>query len=800
MLSHDQLLLFWLQLVALLAVARGLGGLLRRVGQPAVVGELAAGLVLGPSVFGQLAPAAQGWLFPDDPVQTGMLGAVGWVGALLLLIVTGYETDLRLIRRLGAATARVSIASLVIPVLAGVGVGYAMPEGFLGPGAERSVFALFMGVALGISALPVIAKVLSDLDLMRRNVAQIILAAAMANDLAGWVLLGVVSGLAQSGSVALGDLAVTTIGLALFLAFAFGPGQRLVDAALRGVRVRRSGALGAGGVVVLTGLAAGAITQGLGLEAVFGAFIAGILLGRSRYQEHEAFSAVHTLTTAFLAPLFFASAGLRVDLALLADREVWTWGLVVLAAASVSKLVGAWIGAWLAGLPGRERLALGAGLNARGAVEIVVATVGLTIGVLSPASYTVVVLMAMATSMMAPPLLRWALAGWKGSREERERLDRERVLGSNVLVRPLPILLPSHGGPNSVLAARLLDLAWPDEAEAVVLSVGGDAPEADVQRVAKAFTRRVARREKTRGGDRLGAILDHAALGFGVIALGATDARVAGRLVSPLVDDLLSASPLPVVMVRGGAAAPASEDGELAIRRILVPCRRHPARPRRAGDGVRPGGAARRRGGDRPRRDRAHPRAGGGAARLAARHDGRRARRRAHRGGRAGGGGGARPRGGAGRHGAHGDPHGPVRAGRPAGAGPRRADRPDRARRQPAPALGPSLPRPRRRVPARAERLRRGGGHRAAGLRAMTGRTLALTAAALLVPALWGWVVPALLAADLAEAPAPARAPPAAGLRDLGWKPSRSRTCWSCWPSASAPARSAPWWAPGAAS
>lgn len=581
MLSHDQLLLFWLQLVALLAVARGLGGLLRRIGQPAVVGELAAGLVLGPSIFGQLAPGAQAWLFPDDPVQTGMLGAVGWVGALLLMIVTGYETDLRLIRRLGSATARVSIASLLAPVLAGIGVGYAMPAAFRGPEAERGVFALFLGVALGVSALPVIAKVLSDLDLMRRNVAQMTLAAAMANDLAGWVLLGVVSGLALSGHFDVQGLLLTGVGLAAFLAVALGPGQRAVDALLRGVRRRRSGALGAGSVMVIAGLTAGALTHGIGLEAVFGAFIAGIVLGRSRYQEHEAFAALHTVTVTFLAPLFFAEAGLRVDLAVLAERPVWTWGLVVLAAASLSKVGGAWLGARSAGLPSREALAVGAGLNARGAVGIVVASVGLSIGVLGPESYAVVVLVAMATSMMAPPLLRWALAGWKGSREERERLDRERVLGSNVLVRALPILLPSHGGPNSVLAARLLDLAWPDEAEAVVLSVGGDAPEADVQRVAKAFTRRVARRETTRGGDRLGAILDHAALSYGVIALGATDARVAGRLVSPLVDDLLSASPLPVVMVRSGAAAPAGADGELAIRRILVPA-----------VGTRPGRAA----------------------------------------------------------------------------------------------------------------------------------------------------------------------------------------------------------------
>src|SRR5690606_35535300 len=145
---------------------------------------------------------------------------------------------------------------------------------------------------------------------------------------------------------------------------AFGAGQRGIDALLRGVRRRRSGALGAASVMVPTALAAGAVTQAIGLEAVFGAFVAGILLGRSRFQEQDAFSALHTVTVSFLAPLFFASAGLRVDLALLAEPAVWRGGLVVLAAASLSKLVGAWLGAWLAGLPARERLALGAGLHA----------------------------------------------------------------------------------------------------------------------------------------------------------------------------------------------------------------------------------------------------------------------------------------------------------------------------------------------------------------------------------------------------------------------------------------------------
>jgi Kef-type K+ transport system membrane component KefB len=159
--------------------------LLRSIGQPAVIGELAAGLLLGPSLFGHLAPELHGWLFPDDPLQRSLLAGPAWIGVFLLLVLTGLETDLALIRRLGHATGRVAIGSLVLPVLAGVVLGIFLPAAFVGERTEREVFALFMGTALGISALPVIAKILSDLDLMRRNVAQVLLAAAMANDVAG---------------------------------------------------------------------------------------------------------------------------------------------------------------------------------------------------------------------------------------------------------------------------------------------------------------------------------------------------------------------------------------------------------------------------------------------------------------------------------------------------------------------------------------------------------------------------------------------------------------------------------------
>jgi Kef-type K+ transport system membrane component KefB/nucleotide-binding universal stress UspA family protein len=567
--SEHQLLVFWLELLVLLGVARGLGALLRRVGQPAVVGELAAGLVLGPGVLGALAPDLQAWLFPSDPIQQNLLAGPAWIGVFLLLVLTGLETDIALIRRLGRGVAYVAAGSLLIPLLAGIDLGFILPDAFVPETATRPIFALFLGAAFAISALPVIAKILADLDLMRRNVAQILIASAMADDVAGWILLGIVAGMAQSGSLEAGPLALRIGGLALYLGLAFTLGQRAVDAVLRRVRVRGGGVSGSLTTVLLVALASGALTHSIGLEAIFGAFIAGIVLGRSRYHDADVFAHLDGMTRTFFAPLFFATAGLRVDLSLLARPEILGWGSVVIAAATATKFAGAWLGGRLAGLPGREALALGAGLNARGAVQIAIAAVGLSLGVLNPLSYTLVVVMAVVTSMMAPPALRAILHGWAGSEEERLRLARERLLGQNALLRPWRILIPSHGGPNSVLAARILDLAWPEGIEATVLAAGRNVPAADVARVRAAFTARPMVYEQAPGEDPLAAILERAKLGYGAIAVGATDTRIAGTLVSPVVDALLTSSPIPVIMVRRGAGT--DPLAPPAFRRILVP-------------------------------------------------------------------------------------------------------------------------------------------------------------------------------------------------------------------------------------
>ncbi len=564
--SEAQLLVFWVGLLVILVAARALGAVARRVGQPAIVGELAAGLLLGPSILGRVAPDVAGWLFPDDDAQTAMLFTVGWIGVLLLLVVTGFETDLNLIRRLGNAATTVSTGSLVVPAVAGLAVGWLIPTAFVGGDTERYIFALFFAAALSISSLPVIAKILSEMGLMRRDFGQLTLAAGMANDVVGWVGLGFIAGLAQAGEFKLDKLAFTVLGLLVFFVLAFSIGQRVVDSSLRKVRAQGNDPLAGLTVVLVTALAFGVVTQWLHVEAVLGAFLAGVVLARSRYSDHELIRPVETMTAAVFAPIFFATAGLRVDLGLLWDVETFVWTMVVIAAASISKFAGALLGAAVSRLPRREGAALGVGLNARGALEIVIATVGLSLGVLNERSYTVVVIMAMATSMAAPPLLRRVLRNWEGTPDERRRLDLEIQLATNELVTGGRLLIPTRGGVTSLLATQVAALAWPDGSEVTLFTSGAEG-EPDVRPHHNVLHAHDVRDVHVSDEDAVAALLDEARLGYDAIVLGVPYASD-GRLGS-FADEVLKRSDVPVIVVR----APDRPDGRLpwAFARAVVP-------------------------------------------------------------------------------------------------------------------------------------------------------------------------------------------------------------------------------------
>ncbi|MGW0392265.1 cation:proton antiporter [Streptomyces sp. NPDC003042] len=423
-LASHTVLLFLLQAGVLLALASALGALAVRWRMPALVGELTAGVLLGPSVLGALAPALSGRLFPRDAEQLHLLDAVGLLGVLFLVALAGTQVDLGLVRRQSGTALRVSLGGLVVPLAGGVVCGLLLPATLAGPGTDPVVFALFMGVAMCVSAIPVIAKTLTDMNLMHRRVGQLTMTAAVFDDVCGWVMLSLLSAMAASG-LHTGDVVRSVAALAVAGAAAVWVVRPVARRVLG--RARGAGTVLTSLVVLILFSAAG--SQALGLEAIVGAFACGLAIrsvaskGRG---DLTALDPLRRMLTGVLAPLFFATAGLRIDLTALADARLAPLALLVLAVAVVGKFAGAFLGAMASGMTRWEGLALGAALNARGVIEVVIATAGLRMGVLTSASYTMVVLVAIATSLMAPPLLRWTMARVETTPEDEQRLAVHR--------------------------------------------------------------------------------------------------------------------------------------------------------------------------------------------------------------------------------------------------------------------------------------------------------------------------------------------------------------------------------------
>jgi Kef-type K+ transport system membrane component KefB len=417
--APHQLLIFLLQVALLLLLALCMGRLAQRLRMPAIVGELLTGVVIGPSLLGHLAPEFVGWLLPARPDQVHLLDAVGLLGVILLVGITGSHLDLRTLRQRSATAARVSIAGLVVPLGFGVAVGFVLPAGLMPDHTDRGVFALFIGVAMCVSAIPVIAKMLADMRLLHRDVGQLTLAAGVVDDAVGWFLLSIVSAVATVGFSA-GRVSLAVLYLVGFVVLAATVGRPLVRRMMRlAARSAEPGPTVVTAVIVI--VLGAAATQALGMEPIFGAFVAGVLVGAPTAADQVKLAPLRTVVLGVLAPLFLATAGLRMDFTALAKPSIAFAALVVLVVAIAGKFVGAYIGAKLSRLSNWQGVALGAGMNARGVIEVVVATVGLRLGVLNTAGYTVVVLIAIVTSLMAPPLLRLAMTRVTLNDEERLR-------------------------------------------------------------------------------------------------------------------------------------------------------------------------------------------------------------------------------------------------------------------------------------------------------------------------------------------------------------------------------------------
>lgn len=571
---HDEVLQLVVQIALLLASARLLGGLAQRFNLPSVVGEILAGVVLGPSLLSSIFPVLGEWIVPRSAVQGFLLEAVALIGVMLLLIVTGLETDLGLIRRKARTAVGVAVGGLVLPFAAGLALGYLIPDDLLTDPSQRAVFALFIATALSISAIPVLAKVLMDLDLMRRDIGQTLLAAGMIDDITGWTLLGVVTALASASALTSGTILQTVGMVVLFLVATATVGTWLVDRGLALVQDHFRGHNRMFSLVVVLAFSWGAFSQALHLEPVLGAFAIGILFGRSPRLPTDTIRKLESVALGLFAPIFFAVAGLKVDVSAILEPGLLLLTVAVVAVATFGKVVGAYAGARLLSSQDHwSSLAYGAGLNARGALEIIVATIGLSLGILNQTMFSIIVVMAIATSLMAPIALRFAVSRVQPGDEEEERLQREAALAGSFLGGIRRVLVPVRGRPTigqtRELQIEILNrLAGMRDMSITLVTVVSPEERSAAGKHLSALEELFHTSTSSKvvvSADPVRAILREAERDYNLMVLGAPRPDLeSDRLFGPLIDDLVKLSPCPTLLVRG-------EGREEDLKRILVP-------------------------------------------------------------------------------------------------------------------------------------------------------------------------------------------------------------------------------------
>jgi Kef-type K+ transport system membrane component KefB/nucleotide-binding universal stress UspA family protein len=358
------------------------------------------------------------------------------------------------VRRARGTAIAVSLTGIAIPFACGFALGQVLPDSLLPP-AHRLVSSLFLGTALSISSVKIVASVVREMNFMRRNLGQVIVASAIIEDSVGWVIIAITFGIAQTGRIEFWSLLKTVGGVGLFLLFSFTLGQYVVFRVIRWVNDNfRSEFAVVSAILVIMGLMA-LVTYALGVQTVLGAFVAGILVGESPILTEHIQNQLRGLVAALFMPVFFGQAGIAADLSILGQPQLLGLTAVIIAIASLGKFGGAFAGGRFSGMSLRESLALGCGMNARGSTEVIVATIGLSMTMLTQNLFTMIVTMAVVTTMAMPPMLRMALSRLPIRKEEKERLEREELDARGFFAKIERMLLLVDDTANGRLAARL---------------------------------------------------------------------------------------------------------------------------------------------------------------------------------------------------------------------------------------------------------------------------------------------------------------------------------------------------------
>jgi Kef-type K+ transport system membrane component KefB len=394
----DQLIL---SIGTILLAARVAGWIFQRIGQPRVIGEMVAGIVLGPSLLGRFFPGALAYVFPSSSMP--VLTALSQLGLLLFMFVVGLEVDLNRILKQRAAVVLISNFSILVPLALGAGLARALYPQFAGEQVAFSSFALFMGTAMSVTAFPVLARILKERNLLGTSLGTTAISCAAIDDVSAWVLLALLTAMVHSAQ-SWHRFAVTLVALAAFVIFMLVPVRRAAHF-LESVYRKHGAGVELLAFLVLIMLAASWTTERLGVHPLFGAFMAGLVIPKHERMIAEVVERMESLSLALLLPLFFALTGLRTHIDLLTGASMWAYTAAIIAIAVVGKLAGAALTAKATGMTWSDSLGLGVLMNTRGLVELVILNAGLDLGILSPTLFTMMVLMALATTFMTTPIL-----------------------------------------------------------------------------------------------------------------------------------------------------------------------------------------------------------------------------------------------------------------------------------------------------------------------------------------------------------------------------------------------------------
>ncbi len=417
------------QIGAILVAARLVGGLFRGMGQPRVIGEIVAGILLGPSLLGWVAPGVFGALFPPESLDA--LNVLSQIGLILFMFLVGLELDAGQLRGRGRTALVTSHASIVAPFFLGAALALYLYPQLSDSSVAFAHFALFMGAAMSVTAFPVLARILAERNLLATKVGVVTVTCAAVDDVTAWCILAAVIALVRA-SGAQGVL-LTLVGTVAFIAVlyvAVRPALRRLEAYYNSRGRLTQGTLA---VVFLLLLASAWTTEWLGIHALFGAFAIGVVMPKDRDFVRDLTARLEDLTVLFLLPLFFAYAGLHTQIGLLSDGVLWLDCLLIILVAVAGKFGGSSLAARLTGLSWREAGALGTLMNTRGLMELVILTIGLELGVISPALFAMMVIMALVTTFMTTPMLEWIYP---------LRLIRQELIGGAGRLRAFTVLVP----------------------------------------------------------------------------------------------------------------------------------------------------------------------------------------------------------------------------------------------------------------------------------------------------------------------------------------------------------------------